>query len=135
MHEMGIVQSILDTVEQEMARHRGTRVSTIRLVVGEFTAVVPHSLTFCFEIITKDTPFEGVNLKIEQVPLTGRCIDCREEFIIKEYRFICPKCGSREIETIAGKELFVKEIEVQQNSAQPSTTGKSPSKDNSLRGN
>ncbi len=113
MHEMGIVQSILDIVEQEMASQGATKVSTIRVVVGEFTAVVPHSLTFCFDIITKDTPFEGVKLEIEQVLLTGRCIDCREEFVIKEYRFICPKCGSREIETIAGKELFVKEIEVQ----------------------
>src|SRR5208337_5119985 len=113
MHEMGIAQSILDIVEQEMARHGATKVSTIRLVVGEFRAVVPHSLSFCFEIITKDTPFEGVKLEIEQVPLTGRCIDCGVEFIIQEYRFICPTCRSREIETIAGKELFVKEIEVQ----------------------
>ena len=113
MHEMGIAQSILDIVEQKMASHGATKVSTIRLVIGEFRAVLPQSLTFCFEIITKDTPLEGVNLEIEQVLLTGRCIDCREEFIIKEYRFICPKCGSRQIETIAGKELFVKEIEVQ----------------------
>lgn len=113
MHEMGIAQSILDIVEQEMARHGATRVSTIRLVVGEFTAVVPHSLTFCFEIITKDTPFEGVKLEMEQVPLTGHCSGCGEEFVIKEYRFVCPKCGSQEIETIAGKELFIKEIEAE----------------------
>ncbi|MBI5606539.1 MAG: hydrogenase maturation nickel metallochaperone HypA [Deltaproteobacteria bacterium] len=110
---MGIAQSILDIVEQEMARHGATRVSTIRLVVGEFTAVVPHSLTFCFEIITKDTPFEGVKLEMEQVPLTGRCSGCGEEFVIKEYRFVCPKCQSQEIETVAGKELFIKEIEAE----------------------
>jgi hydrogenase nickel incorporation protein HypA/HybF len=113
MHEMGIAQSILDIVEQEMARHGATRVSTIRLVVGEFRAVVPRSLTFCFEIMTKDTPFEGVKLEMEQVPLTGRCTACDEEFTVKEYRFVCPKCGSQEIETIAGKELFVKEIEAE----------------------
>ncbi len=111
MHEMGIAQSILEIVEQEMVRHGATRVSAIRLVVGEFTAVVPHSLAFCFEIITKDTAFEGVKLEIEHAPLTGRCIDCGEEFIIEEYRFICRKCGSQDIETIAGRELLVKEIE------------------------
>ena len=32
---------------------------------------------------------------------------------VREYRFVCPTCGSREIETIAGKELFVKEIEAE----------------------
>ncbi len=113
MHEMGIAQSIMEIVEQEMFRHGATKLSTIRLVVGEFTAVVPHSLTFCFEVITKDTPFEGVKLEMEHVPLTGRCTACDEEFTIKEYRFVCPKCGSQEIETIAGKELFVKEIEAE----------------------
>ncbi|MFH0787147.1 MAG: hydrogenase maturation nickel metallochaperone HypA [Pseudomonadota bacterium] len=113
MHEMGIAQSILDIVEQEMARHGVTKVSTIRLVVGEFTAVVPQSLTFCFEVITKDTPMEGVRLEMEPVPLTGRCGGCGEEFEIKEYRFVCPKCDSKEIETIGGKELYVKEIEAE----------------------
>lgn len=113
MHEMAIAQSILDIVEEEMNRHGATKVSTIRLVVGEFTAVVPHSLTFCFEMITKGSPFEGVKLEMEQVSLAGRCVGCGEEFEIKEYRFVCPKCESQEIETIAGKELFVKEIEAE----------------------
>jgi hydrogenase nickel incorporation protein HypA/HybF len=111
MHEMGIAQNILEIVEQEMARHGATRVSIIRLVVGEFTALVPDSLSFCFEIITKGTPFEGVKLEMEAVPLTGRCGGCGEEFAIKEYRFICPKCGGDRVETIAGKELYIKEIE------------------------
>jgi hydrogenase nickel incorporation protein HypA/HybF len=113
MHEMAIAQSIMDIVEQEMSRHGVTKLSAIRLVVGEFTAVVPQSLSFCFEMITKDTPLEGVKLEMEQVPLTGRCSGCGEEFAIQEYRFVCPKCESKEIEMIAGKELFVKEIEAE----------------------
>ena len=48
MHEMSIAQSIIDIVQQEMARHQVSKVSVIRLVVGEFTAVVPDSLTFSF---------------------------------------------------------------------------------------
>ena len=113
MHEMSIAQSIMDIVQQEMARHQVTRVSVIRLVVGEFTAVVPDSLTFCFEPITKDTPLEGVKVELEQVPLTGRCKTCGKEFPIVEYRFICPECQSQEVETVAGKELFIKEIEAE----------------------
>jgi hydrogenase nickel incorporation protein HypA/HybF len=113
MHEMSIAQSIIDIVEQEMARHGVSKVSVIRLVVGEFTAVVPQSLNFCFELITKDTPLEGVKVEMEQVPLTGRCTACGNEFPIQEYKFLCPNCQSKEIETIAGKELFVKEIEAE----------------------
>jgi len=110
---MGIAQNIVEIVEQEMARHGITKITTIRLVVGEFTAVVPQSLTFCFEIITKDTPLEGVKLEMEPVPLAGRCDKCGEEFVIQEYRFVCPKCQSQDIQTISGKELFVKEIETE----------------------
>jgi hydrogenase nickel incorporation protein HypA/HybF len=113
MHEMGIAQSILDIVEQEMARHGATKLTTIRLVVGEFTAVVPESLTFCFEVLTKDTPFEGVKLEMEKVPLTGKCTVCETEFVVQDYQFICPHCGSNQVETLSGKELFVKEIEAQ----------------------
>ena len=113
MHELSLAQGILDIVEQEMSRHGATRVSLIRLDVGEFTAVVPESLSFCFEVITKGTPFEGVRLELNPVPLTGRCKGCGEEFKIRDYTFICPKCESKDIETIAGKELLIKEIEAE----------------------
>jgi hydrogenase nickel incorporation protein HypA/HybF len=113
MHELSLAQNILDIVEQEMTRHGATRVSLIRLDVGEFTAVVPDSLAFCFEVITKDTPFEGVRLELNVVPLTGRCKGCGEEFKIQNFTFICPQCESKDIETIAGKELLVREIEAE----------------------
>jgi hydrogenase nickel incorporation protein HypA/HybF len=113
MHELALAQNILDIVKQEMTRHGATRVRCIRLEVGEFTAVVPDSLAFCFEIITKDTPLEGVKLEMNLVPLTGRCKGCGEEFRIRDYNFICPQCAAQDIETIAGKELLIKEIEAE----------------------
>jgi hydrogenase nickel incorporation protein HypA/HybF len=113
MHELSLAQSILDIVEQEMVRHGASRVNIIRLEVGEFTAVVPESLLFCFEVITKGTPFEGVRLEMNPVPLTGRCRGCGEEFKIRDYHFSCPRCGAKDIETIAGKELQIKEIEAE----------------------
>jgi hydrogenase nickel incorporation protein HypA/HybF len=113
MHELALAQSILDIVEQEMTRHGATRVTLIRLEVGEFTALVPESLAFCFEVITKGTPLEGVRLEMNSVPLTGRCRGCGEEFQIREYNFSCPRCETKDIETIAGKELLIKEIEAE----------------------
>lgn len=113
MHELSLAQNILDIVEQEMTRHGATRATLIRIDVGEFTAVVPESLSFCFEVITRGTPLEGVKLEMNPVPLTGRCKGCGEEFKIRENNFICPWCESKDIETIAGKELLVKEIEAE----------------------
>ncbi|MBI4766388.1 MAG: hydrogenase maturation nickel metallochaperone HypA [Deltaproteobacteria bacterium] len=113
MHELSLAQSLLDIVEQELARHGATRAKVIRLDVGEFTAVVPESLSFCFEVITKDTPLEGVRLEMNPVPLTGRCRGCGKEFRIQDYNFACPRCAAMDIETIAGKELLIREIEAE----------------------
>jgi hydrogenase nickel incorporation protein HypA/HybF len=113
MHELSLAQSILDIVEQEMTRHGASRVNVIRLDVGEFTAVVPESLSFCFEVIAKGTPLEGVKLELNPVPLTGRCKGCGEEFKIQAFNFTCPRCEAKDIETIAGKELQIKEIEAE----------------------
>jgi len=112
MHEMGIALNILDIVKQEMEHYGVKRLISICLTVGEFTAIALHSLTFCFEIITKNTPFEGVKLEIEPVPLICRCNNCEKEFAIDEYSFICTSCGSNAVETISGRELFIKEIEI-----------------------
>jgi hydrogenase nickel incorporation protein HypA/HybF len=113
MHELSLAQSILDIVEQEMARYGATRAKVIRLDVGEFTAVVPDSLSFCFEVITKNTPLEGVQLEMNPVPLTGRCRGCGEEFRIQDYNYTCPRCAATDIETIAGRELLIREIEAE----------------------
>jgi hydrogenase nickel incorporation protein HypA/HybF len=112
MHEMGVAVNILEIVKQEMLRHKATKLISICLAIGKFTAIVPHSLTFCFEVITKGTFFENVKLIIEKLPLIGRCINCDSEFAIKEYSFICEKCGSNSIEIVSGRELFIKEIEI-----------------------
>jgi hydrogenase nickel incorporation protein HypA/HybF len=113
MHEMSLAQNIIEIVEQVMHTNRVRRVRLIRLEVGEFTAVVPDSLSFCFEVMTKDTPLEGAKLEMIPVPLTGRCGHCKEEFRIRDHNFICPHCASAAIETIAGKELLVREIEAE----------------------
>ncbi|MEW6185886.1 MAG: hydrogenase maturation nickel metallochaperone HypA [Thermodesulfobacteriota bacterium] len=114
MHEMSLAQNIIEIVEQVMNNHGVRRVRLIRLEVGELTAVVPDSLTFCFEVMTKDTPLEGVKLEMVSVPLTGICRACGKEFRIKDHNFICPHCASADIQTTAGKELLVREIEAEE---------------------
>ncbi len=112
MHEMSIAQSLIDIIKEEMVKNEANVLRSVHLNVGQLSAVVPDSLSFCFEIVTVGTEMEGAKLIMDLIPLTGHCRDCGQEFEIKEYAFVCPACESKEIETTGGQELAIVEIEV-----------------------
>jgi hydrogenase nickel incorporation protein HypA/HybF len=56
---------------------------------------------------------EGAKLIIETIPLKGTCRECSLTFEIKDYTFECPECNSTEIDTIAGQDLSIVEMEVE----------------------
>ncbi len=108
--EIGIAQRILAIVQEEIARHKVTRLKTIRLVAGEALPVNPQRLTYCFELISQDTPQEGAKLEIDLDPLACQCTLCAMVFFIEDRNYLCPKCLSNKIEVISGRKFFVKEI-------------------------
>jgi hydrogenase nickel incorporation protein HypA/HybF len=113
MHEMSIAQSLIDILQEEMTRHQATVLKSVRLNVGELSAIVPESLSFCFEVATKDTHMEGAQLIMDVIPLRGACRDCQHEFDIKDYAFECPKCKGTNIDTLSGQDLSIVEMEVE----------------------
>jgi hydrogenase nickel incorporation protein HypA/HybF len=112
MHEMSIAQGLLDIIREEMEKHQATVLRSVRLNIGQLSAIVPESLSFCFEIMTAGTRLEGARLNMEIIPLRGVCRACKREFEIENYAFECPHCQSRDIETISGHELSIVEMEV-----------------------
>jgi hydrogenase nickel incorporation protein HypA/HybF len=113
VHELAIAQSIVSIVEESVTLDEGERVRTIEMVAGELTGIVPESLTFCFEFAAKDTVADGARLVIESVPVRGRCRGCGVEFAVEDYNFACNECSSTDIEMTSGRELFVKQVEVE----------------------
>lgn len=111
MHEISLVENIIDIITLEMQKYNIAKVSVIRLRIGEMSHVVPEALIFGFNAMSKDTPLEGAELAIERVPTKGRCDDCRTEFVMADILDICPNCGGTKIEIISGKELEIAEFE------------------------
>jgi len=113
MHEMGIAQNILE-ISVEAARKEGaSKVIRINLIAGELRGIVPMQLTFCFGIVAKDTMADGAYLDVEEVPVAGHCKNCNSDFSVQEYEYVCPKCGSPNIELTGGTELRIKDIEIE----------------------
>jgi hydrogenase nickel incorporation protein HypA/HybF len=113
MHEMSIAQSLITILQEEMAKNGAKSLRSVRLSIGEMSAIVPESLSFCFEIIIQGTPLEGAKLLMDRIPLKGYCGKCERPFDIKDFVFVCPTCGSTNIETIEGQELSIVEMEVE----------------------
>lgn len=113
MHEMGIaeqlVQIALDAIPEDM---ENPRVETLNLRIGKLAAVVEHSLTFCFEIITKDTPLENAVLAIEDVPVRLQCKACGLEWEADTPVFACPGCEQGEVQMLSGREIEITSIEL-----------------------
>jgi hydrogenase nickel incorporation protein HypA/HybF len=120
MHELSVSSAIVDTVERHAA---GRRVSVVSLRIGRMRQVVPDSLSFYFEIVSRGTVCEGARLDQELVEALLRCEDCGNEWDpapplehdgipgpIPGFR--CPGCGSADSETLGGDELEVEAIEV-----------------------
>ena len=66
MHELGIANSLMETVRREMAKLPGARLSKIGVRIGEFAAVDEASLRFCFETLARDTEMRDAVLAVER---------------------------------------------------------------------
>jgi hydrogenase nickel incorporation protein HypA/HybF len=119
MHELSIAQSVLDIVHQHVPAGEEKRVRIIRLSIGTMAGVVADSLAFCFSAITQGTPFEGAVLEIAQIPLTAHCNTCEANAPIDRTRFICPACGGSDLTVVSGREMQVREIELNDQTGNP----------------
>ncbi len=113
MHEMSIAQSILKIVVPQAERNGAKKIKTIRIRAGELRGIVQEQLSFLFDFVAKDTIAEGATLDIERVPIKSVCNACKHQFMVEEYEFICPECESKDVDTIEGMELDIKEIEIE----------------------
>jgi hydrogenase nickel incorporation protein HypA/HybF len=114
MHEVGIAASVLDAVRAEMAQRSGGRALAVGLRIGELSAVDPESLRFGFDALVKDSDLEPLRLEVEYVARVQECLDCQASFAADRYTLQCPDCGSLRGTCIAGDELDIAWIEVEE---------------------
>jgi hydrogenase nickel incorporation protein HypA/HybF len=114
MHEMGIAMEIVDIAKASIpADMQGAKVQRVNLQVGKLSAVVADSLRFCFDLVIKETPLEGAELVIEELPVVAKCKDCQAQWTVTEPIFICQQCQGGNIDILSGRELDITSIEIE----------------------
>ena len=107
MHEMALAEGIL-AVALDAAE--GQRVHRVRVRVGELQRVVPDVLNFSFELLIPGTLAEGAVLELEDEPARVRCRYCGAQTQIRDAALACASCGAIEIEVVAGADILVEGV-------------------------
>lgn len=112
LHELGIVYHIIRDVEN-VARANGVRrVSSVTLLLGEVSGVVPDLLLDAWRWAVDKKPItEGAELIVEPVAAVTHCEGCGRDYATVEHGKICPHCGSGDTYLLQGQEVMIKQIE------------------------
>jgi hydrogenase nickel incorporation protein HypA/HybF len=110
VHELAIAESVVRIAESHA---EGRRVTKVYLKAGHLRQVVPSALAFSFELVAQETSVEGAELVLEEVPATGKCRACGSESRLESFPLQCKACGGFDLEIVAGEELYVESLEME----------------------
>jgi hydrogenase nickel incorporation protein HypA/HybF len=110
---MAIARNIVNIAVAAAEGEGAKRITMVNVVAGELRGIVPAQLIFCFGLMAENTLASGAYLGLEITPVMGKCKKCQDTFMVKDYRYVCPRCKGEDIQTISGAELRVKDIEVE----------------------
>ncbi|EDY37560.1 putative hydrogenase expression/formation protein HypA2 [Cyanobium sp. PCC 7001] len=127
MHEVDMTKCLLLAMQEWKQQHAPAepRVSTVHLLVGDFTCVEPDQLVFTWNAAVTGSWLEGTALAIETVPLQGRCVRCNGTYTPSpEEGYRSPCCQHPMEEIVSGRELKIRSVDY---TFQPPVASASPS--------
>jgi hydrogenase nickel incorporation protein HypA/HybF len=110
---MAIARNIVNIAIAAAEEEGAKRISRVNVVAGELRGIVPAQLIFFFGLMAENTIASGAYLGLEITPVMGKCKKCEEPFMVKDYRYVCPRCQGEDIQTVSGTELRVKDIDIE----------------------
>ncbi|MCX5900860.1 MAG: hydrogenase maturation nickel metallochaperone HypA [Proteobacteria bacterium] len=104
MHELSLVNSLLEIVDDYARRESFIKVNCLHLPMGSLYCIDRASLQFAFDVQAQGTIAEGALLAIEVHPAVVYCFACGGETRQDRFEPDCPKCGSSQVTLTGGTE-------------------------------
>lgn len=111
MHELGVLNSMVHTIERIVNEQNLTKVHKLVLEVGELSGIVPGYLEQCWPAATYKTFMEHTILELLVIPGIVKCRCCGRVFNAVYSDLTCPGCDSNEMDILEGNDIIIKEIE------------------------
>ena len=112
MHEMSLAEGVLQLIEDAARKQQFEKVTTVWLEIGQLSGVEVEAMSFCFDVVTRDSIADGARLEIIALPGAGWCMKCAMTVPMTEVFGECPECGGHQLQVTGGTEMRVKELEV-----------------------
>jgi hydrogenase nickel incorporation protein HypA/HybF len=112
MHELSLVMSVVKTISNLCEQNKWKRVLRVTLKVGHLRQIEPEIFAFAFSSATVGTTLEGAEISIIEMPIIFKCHTCNKNSDTEEFRFVCPNCGSVDVDLISGMEFIIESIEI-----------------------
>lgn len=113
MHELAVTESILKIALTNAQAHKAHQITSLHLVIGEWSSYVGESVQFYWDFLSKGTIAEGARLEFRRVPVSLVCQNCTNEYKPLKDDFTCPQCGSTQVRIKTGEEFHLESIDVE----------------------
>ena len=113
MHEMSIVQALVEQCEDLAKANEATQITKVSIKVGVMSGVEPDLLQTAFDTFKEGTICSKAILDIKIQVLKVFCPMCNEEFALDQGSYDCPKCHSFEVSLTEGKDMMLMQLEMQ----------------------
>ncbi len=106
MHELSLAQNILQTSLDEAQRAGGKHIKAIHVKVTKpsYHSEDVSEMEFCLEVVAKDTPAEGAEMKVEFIPSMLNCQECGFSFPAEAITLVCPRCQGGKLKEVVTEE-------------------------------
>jgi hydrogenase nickel incorporation protein HypA/HybF len=116
MHELPVIESILNIVMKHAELNQVQKIVSITLEVGELSDLEAEWMQHYFNFLSNDTLAEGAELRVTYKPIVLQCSQCHHSLAVKKEQMgavACPSCGCEDkFDLVSGQEYFIKEMEV-----------------------
>lgn len=113
MHEYSIVQSLLDSCEENAVKNSATKVTKVVIKIGVMSGVEPELLKTAFDTFKEKTICEDAEFIINIQNVVIRCNECLNEAVLDSIEYYCPKCKSTDLNILDGEDMYLMQLELE----------------------
>ncbi len=123
MHELSTMVRLVSLALEAASREGGGHITSMEVSVGEMSGILEYYLRQYFPQAAKGTAAEGAELTVNMVPVKVCCLECGEVYEPRaETNRVCPNCSSPKGRVIAGRDVVLDRITVEDGGTRPSSS-------------